>query len=100
MPAKFAKRRGQLATKKYVKNLLDKRIEDKSHENTQGLTPGQTPATYVMSQIAAGTGESNRIGTEVMLKSVHLRGIAEVNGTATENKIRIIIFQDMSPHGS
>lgn len=90
-------RKSTLATKKYVRNLLDKKIEDKTHEIDQGFRPADTAADYVVSQIAAGTGESNRTGTEISVKSFYFRAIAERHATPAENKIRVIVWIDRSP---
>lgn len=93
----YLRRRSRLATKAYVKKVLDKKIEDKTHEILQGFRPASTYTDYVLTQIAAGTGESNRVGTDVKVKSVFMRAIAEVNATATKNFMRVIIWIDRSP---
>lgn len=88
------------ATKAYVLAVLDKKVEDKSHEIQQGFRPVLATTDYVMTQIAAGDGESNRDGTVIQLKSIYFRAIPEVNATAGKNKIRVLVWIDKSPAGS
>lgn len=53
--------------------------------------------------IAAGTGESQRIGRAITVKSIHLKlnfRITEGTTQAASDDIRVIIFKDMSANGA
>lgn len=60
-----------------------------------------TPAFYVLMNPTQGTGETNRIGTSVLLKNMNLRVSISPNYTAVPiNIFRMVVFVDKFQAGS
>lgn len=90
-----AKRGGKkLATVNTVKRLISKRQEHKYQLGTLDATA--MPATGTVSKletIAQGSTDSDRVGDEMHITRISIRGSVIVNNTAVYNRARFICFQ-------
>ena len=54
--------------------------------------------------VAAGTGESDRIGRKITIKSVHVKGLAHLDSSTLLNDmdcwLRVIVYQDKHANGA
>lgn len=78
---------------KRVKKVITRAAETK-HIDTNTITiSSSSPVIQVLSAFPAeGTGEQQRVGDQIMLKSINVRWRAESNTADTHNTFRFIVF--------
>jgi len=98
----YTKRSGKVApaVKQYVKKQLRtnselKRFERSDQEKIEGSTTNPVYGND-LSQIPEGTGNSERVGAEIRLQGVQLKGMFHNNSTVT-NYVRYVIGYSLSP---
>lgn len=95
------------AVKKIVKTMLTQETEFKQHTAGFSFTPiwGTAGGSIVshMTAITQNIGDNNRVGDEVTLKHIKVRGAIQNNfgvGANFFNDVRIIVFQYLSQDNS
>lgn len=72
--------------------------------NSSGVSNSGTIVLSTVHPAVSGTGESQRIGRKIVIRSVFVRWVVEIgNGTtpsATDDGLRVIIYQDMQANGA
>lgn len=96
------RRRRRPVTRRYVRRAIDRVAEKKYVQFTWTPTSpgsvagvGTIPVGTEITSVAAGTGDSNRIGDQIMARSVRIRGIINSPLTVPDsyNFVRVVIFQ-------
>lgn len=91
----------KMASRGYVKRMINKMAEPKSHEQAISATGDYSGGTVVqLTAIAQGDGESNRDGNEIRITSLFMRMFVGPSSTNVSDSARLIVFQDFSPDGS
>lgn len=88
---KKAKKENQVATKKYVKNVLSRTIETKIFDYQSYNNISSVPFLQDLSQVAQGTLVTNRIGDTVKPTHLDIRYVYTVADVT--NLMRLIIFK-------
>lgn len=78
--------------------LRDSKFIDNTHSLQIANDGGDAVRLAVV--IAQGTTESERVGRDVILKSVWIRGFVRANSAATVNFCRTLIVWDKQPNGA
>ncbi len=81
-----------LGTAYAVKKLIN--VEYKSIRQTFTTDPSSSGAVVNLTAIAQGDGLANRDGNKVRAKMLQVRGVAEMNASATASHVRMVIVRD------
>jgi len=81
----------KVATKGYVKKMLDKAQEIKFYDESGTVSLSTSGSVFCVSDLAQGDTDITRDGDKIVLKSMQLRGTMTLADTS--NIIRIIVFQ-------
>lgn len=95
--------RSKPATVKTVKRMINKNIETKMFEATNGqtITPGNTWSISVISDIAKGDAVNNRDGDKVKAQILTVRQQIAVNASNTTGEVvRIAFIMDKQARGA
>lgn len=93
---RFGKRKGRLATKRFVVKQIRKDIETKFYDKGTAVlgTPDAVPATgtpYVLTTPIQGNTDQNRVGDKVRIRGLHVKGQFAIGDTS--QSIRLTIMQ-------
>lgn len=83
----------KVATKQYVKNMLNKVQEIKYYDEADTIAISTTGSVVCVSDMAQGDTDITRDGDKIILKSMQLRGTMAYAAADVNNLIRIIVFQ-------
>lgn len=90
------------ATKRYVKKILDDRIEDKQAGTlVAAFNPTDTLTSVLLNGISQGTNQGERIGMAVRAKKLICRVLLNQNSSIAiaRMRCRLLFFWDKQPNG-
>jgi hypothetical protein len=96
--AKVVKRKGRGFIGNYYSMKKSKGVELKYFDNTQSFNAGTSGTITSMCAVTAGTGNNNRVGRQINLKTIKVQINTGGAGGATDYINRYIVFIDKQPN--